>query len=92
MIYLLLQHRIMDYARWKEGFDSHLPARQAGGSTDEALLLRNVDDPFEIIVILGWRDLAQARLFTKSVKLRRAMQQMGVVGSPQVSFLETTLA
>jgi hypothetical protein len=88
MIYLLLRHHITDYARWKEGFDIHLAARQAGGATDEALVLRNVDDPYEIVVVLGWRDLAQARLFTKSVSLQRAMQKMGVVGAPEVCFLE----
>ena len=89
MIYLYIRHHITDYARWKEEFDSHLAARQAGGATDEALALRNVDDPLEIIVVLGWRDLAQARTFIQSVSWQVAMQQMGVVGVPEVRFLET---
>jgi len=37
---------------------------------------------------MGWRDLAQARLYTKSVNLQRGMQEMGVVGVPEVRFLE----
>ena len=45
MIYLYVRQTIEDYARWKEGFDTHLAARQAGGATDEAFVLRNVDDP-----------------------------------------------
>jgi hypothetical protein len=48
-----------------------------------------VEDLDEIVVVLGWRDLVQARLFTKSVSWQRAMQQMGVVGVPEVWFLET---
>ena len=88
MIYLFLRHQITDYARWKEGFDIHLPARQAGGATNETLVLRNVDDPHEIIVVLGWCDLAQARTFMQSVSWQVAKQQMGVVGVPEVCFLE----
>lgn len=87
MIYLLLRHHITDYTRWKEVFDTHLGARQAGGATDEALVLRNVDDPYEIVAVLGWRDLAQARLYTKSVSWQMVLQKMGVVGVPEVRFL-----
>ena len=89
MIYLLLRHHITDYTRWKEVFDTHLGARQAGGATYEVYVLRNVDDPHEIIVVLGWRDLKQARMFSQSVSLQMAMQKMGVVGSPEVCFLES---
>ena len=61
IIYLDIQQHFVDYAHWKEGFDIHLSARQAGGATGDALLLRNVDNPYEIIVLLGWCDLRQAR-------------------------------
>jgi hypothetical protein len=88
MIYLYIRQTVGDYARWKEAFDTHLAARQAGGATREALLLRNVDDPQEIIVLLGWRDLAQARIFSQSVSWQMALQEMGVVGLPEVCLLE----
>ncbi len=89
MIYLYVRQTVGDYARWKEDFDNHLAARQAGGATHEALVLRNVDDPQEVIVILGWRDLRQARTFSESVSLEIALRKMGVVGLPEVLFLET---
>ncbi len=88
MIYLYLRQTVADYARWKEGFDNHLAARQAGGATNKALVLRNVDNQHEIIVILGWRDLHQARTFSQSVSLQMAMKKMGVVGVSEVQFLE----
>lgn len=91
MIYLLLRQHIEDFARWKEGFDIHLAARQAGGATNETFVLRNVDDLYEIVVVLGWYDLAQAKLFTKSVSWQLAMEKMGVVGVPEVRFLETAV-
>ena len=88
MIYLTIRQRVGEYARWKEAFDNHLAARQAGGATHEALVLRNVDDPHEIIVVLGWHDLAQARMFMQSVSWQMALRTMGVIGSPEVLFGE----
>lgn len=88
MIYLYLRQTVEDYARWKEGFDNHVSARQAGGATDETYVMRNVDDPNDITVVLGWSDLGKARAFSQSVSLKEAMQKMGVVGPPEVRFLE----
>jgi hypothetical protein len=88
MIYILLRHSVEDYGRWKEGFDLHLAARQAGGATHEAYVMRNVEHPQEIIVILGWHDLASVRAFADSVSLQMAMNEMGVAGLPEVCVLE----
>ena len=88
MVYLYVRHTVEDYAKWKEGFDKHAPARQAGGATDEAYVMRNVDDPNEITAILGWSDLEKARAFTQSASLKEAMQKAGVTGPPEVRFLE----
>lgn len=88
MVYIHIRQRVKDYARWKEVFDNHVAARQAGGATDEAFMWRNVDDPHDITVVLGWRDLKQARMFTQSVSWQAAMQTMGVIGVPEVCFLE----
>ena len=76
------------YAQWKEGFDKHYSAREAGGATCAVLVLRDLEHPNEVIVVLGWHDLAQARLYAKSVSWQAAREQMGVVGVPEVRFLE----
>ena len=88
MVYIHVRHKVEDYANWKESFDKHAPARQAGGATDEAYVMRNVDDPNEITIVLGWSDLEKARTFTQSVSLKEAMQEAGVIGPPEVHFLE----
>jgi quinol monooxygenase YgiN len=89
MTYIYVRHSVEDYARWREGFDNHAPARQAGGATDEVYVMRNVDDPNEITIILGWSDLEKARAFTQSASLKEAMQNAGVTGPPEIRFLET---
>ena len=91
MIYLYIRQIVADYARWKEDFDIHFSTRQAGGATREALVLRDVEHPNEMIVVLGWRDLAQARLYAESVSWQVALERMGVVGVPEVRFLETVI-
>ena len=88
MVYLYVRQRVREYARWRETFDNYLAARQAGGATHELLVLRSLDDPQEVIVVLGWHALAQAQLFTQSVSWQMALQEMGVVGVPEVRFLE----
>jgi heme-degrading monooxygenase HmoA len=88
MVYIYVRHSVEDYARWREGFDNHSPARQAGGATDEAYVMRSVDDPNDVTIILGWSDLEKARAFTQSASLKEAMQDAGVTGPPEVRFLE----
>jgi heme-degrading monooxygenase HmoA len=89
MVYIYVRQNVEDYARWREGFDNHASARQAAGATDEAYVMCNVDDPTEVTVILGWSDLQKARAFTQSASLKEAMQNAGVVGPPEIRFLES---
>ena len=91
MIFLYVRQTIGEYAQWKEGFDTYLAARQAGGANRETLVLRNADDLHEIVVVLGWRDLTTARLYIQSASWQMALQQMEVVGVPEVCFLETVV-
>jgi len=75
MIYLYIRQTVADYARWKEGFDRHLSSRQAGGATLDAWVLRNVENPNEIVVVLGWGDVAKAKLFVQSGSRQRALRK-----------------
>jgi len=70
MTYIYVRQSVENYAKWKEGFDNNAAARQAGGATDEAYVMHNVDDPNEVTVILGWNDVAKAREFTQSASSR----------------------
>ncbi len=87
MVYLYVRHRVSDYARWREGYDMHSAARQAGGATGTDLVLRDAEDPNEITVILGWNELDQARTFTRSASLKDAAQMAGVLELIEIRFL-----
>jgi heme-degrading monooxygenase HmoA len=90
MVYIQVQHKVEDYNRWKAAFDAHASAREAGGSTGTNYILRNVDNPNELVVVLEWDDLDRARQFAQSQELREAMQNAGVTGPPEVLFLKST--
>lgn len=86
MPHVLIRHKVEDFAKWKPGYDAHLPARTAAGLT-EKLLARNADDPNEVILLFGAKDLAKARAFAASADLKQKMQQLGVMGPPDIRFL-----
>ena len=87
MPYLLVRHKVMDYEQWKSAFDAHSVTRQANGSRG-GQLFRNATDPDELIVLLEWHDLEQARQFAGSEDLREVMQQAGVVDHIDIYFLK----
>lgn len=87
MPYLLIRHKVQDYARWKPVYDQHGTTRKARGGQD-AQLFRNANDPNELVILLKWDDLEKARQFVQSEDLRQAMQRAGVADQPDVYFLE----
>jgi heme-degrading monooxygenase HmoA len=87
MVHVMVRHKVADYVRWKEAFDGHLSVRKAAGEVGNRVLL-SVDDPHEVTLLLDWDSLERARRFAKSDDLKQKMQQSGVVGDADVSFLE----
>lgn len=87
MAYILVRHKVQDYATWKPGFDDHASTREASGSKG-GFVFRNTDDPNEVVVLLEWDDLEKARRFSQSDDLREKMQEVGVVDQPDVYFLD----
>ncbi|HEY8747910.1 MAG TPA: hypothetical protein VIM11_08045 [Tepidisphaeraceae bacterium] len=86
MPYVLVKHRVADFGKWKPAFDSHITARKAAGLTD-VHVLRDSGDPNTIILLMESADLAKAKAFAQSADLKEKMQTAGVVGQPDVMFL-----
>jgi heme-degrading monooxygenase HmoA len=87
MPYMLFRHKVQDYERWKAAFDAHGASRKASGSKG-GRLLRNAEDPKELVIFFEWDDMQKARQFAQSDDLRKAMQGAGVIGKPDIHFLE----
>ncbi len=87
MIHVIMRHKVADYGRWKEAFDAHLNTRKAGGEIAARLLL-SVEDPRDVTLVMDWDGLDRARKFAASDELKQTMQKAGVIGEPEIRFLE----
>jgi hypothetical protein len=87
MAYIHARQTVENYEKWKAVFDAGAPMRQAAGATHEVYIMRNADNPNELVIILGWSDLDQARQFAAAPELKEAGQKAGVIGAPDVLFL-----
>ena len=84
--YMLIRHKVRDFAAWKPGYDAHLPKRAEAGLT-EMHLLRGANDANELVILFRAADLGRAKAFAESTDLREVMTKVGVVDRPDVYFL-----
>lgn len=87
MTYMIVKHKIKDYDRWKPAFDKHASVRKAGGSKG-GRLFRNTDNPNDITIIWKWDTIENARKFANSPDLEKIMREAGVIGKPEIYFLD----
>lgn len=87
MPYVLVKHTVKDYAKWKPLFDDHGSTRKRYGSKG-GYVYRNTQNPNEVVLVMEWDSLDNAKQFVESEDLRERMQSAGVMGKPDVYFLE----
>lgn len=87
MIYTLVRITFEDFDKWKAVFDEATTLRQAYGSKG-VRVLRSADKPNEAVLFGEYEDAAKARQMFQSQEFREATKRAGVVGPPEVSFLE----
>ena len=87
MIYLNVRHTAADYAKWRVGFDAHETARRAAGATGVQQVYRDMENPNAITVIVEWDSAEKARKFIQDPAMREVFEKVGVIGVPEVRFL-----
>ena len=87
MAHLMIHHQVVNFDAWKPVFDAFEPNRHAMGGGPYKLF-RSVDDSNEVVVVMEWDDIENARAFAQSEDLRAAMQEAGVLGPPTIVFME----
>ena len=87
MPYVLVQHKVKDYEKWRPLFDEHGATRKASGSKG-GMVFRNAKHKNEVAILLEWDNLANARKFYASEDLKKVMEEAGVSGKPDISFLK----
>lgn len=84
--YMLVRHKVRDFAEWKRVYDAHLPWRTEAGLA-ERYVLHGADDANEIVLFFQLEDLERGKAFAASDDLREKMKKAGVVDKPDIQFL-----
>ena len=87
MAHMLVTHKVEDFNKWKGVFDSVKAMRDEAGEKS-ATLYRDASDPNTVTAIFEWDSLENAQAYAASARLKTAMQEAGVAGPPQISFLQ----
>lgn len=82
----LIKHKVKDFAAWKVAYDSHDSVRLANG-IHSYVIGRGMDDSMMVLVAMKIDNLDQAKAFAKDPSLKERMQKGGVVGAPEISFI-----
>jgi len=87
MPYVLVGIKVEDYAKWKSVFDEYGPARKSNGSKGAQIFL-NADEPNEVVILVEFENLDKPREFFRTKGLRGQMQRAGILGPPDIRFLQ----
>lgn len=89
MTTVAVRHHVADFNTWKTGYDEHGAVRQQKGCTGD-MLLRDANDPNDILVLTFWATAADAQAFATDPRLPDVMQKAGVTSEPRIEIYEET--
>jgi hypothetical protein len=84
MCYLIVRHKVEDYAKWRPFYDEDNTRRRAHGATGVSQVYRDLDDPNTTIAIMEWDNPENALKFANDPALAAQMQKAGVIGQPSL--------
>ena len=87
MVYLVVDHKVKDYAMWKPAFDKHADTWQKAGSKGSTLFHIS-GEPNHPCIIFEFDTIEHAKKFYDSEDLKKVMQDAGVRGKPDIWFLD----
>lgn len=87
MAYMFVRHSVQDYDTWKSAFESFSDLRRRNGEKSYQIL-REGNGSGNLIALFEWDNLDNARRYAASPELKEGMQRAGVVGKPEILFLE----
>src|SRR5215204_1804866 len=87
MAWIHVRHRVEDYPKWKEGFDSTADFKRSLGWKGYRIFAIEGDNT-NVLVMEEFDTEEQAREFLSSDHLREAMGRAGVRGEPDIQVVE----
>lgn len=86
--FLVVTHKVADFDKWKVGFDTTAKLKRGFGWTRSSIF--SVDgDRNNVMVMEEFGSIDRAKAFAASPELREAMGKAGVVGPPDIRFVQS---
>ena len=86
--YLLVRAKVQNFGSWKKAYDAHLPVRQEYGLSEEHLF-QGAEYPNDVVLLFKASSLDRAKAFMNNPAVGEVIQKSGVVGKPDVAFLNS---
>ena len=90
MVYAVFIGKVQDYDKWQPTLVEDTPILKDNGAKN-VRVLRGSDDPNRIIVIMEWENMKKVKDLVKSEFLRERFKAGGVIGKPDIYFVDETL-
>jgi len=87
MAKIIVNHRVADFNKWKEGYSSDAARRSEMGVTEIAVG-RKSDDPSMVYLIMDIKEPKHALAMFNDPQLQQAMKDAGVISAPEVVVIE----
>jgi heme-degrading monooxygenase HmoA len=92
MAFVLIEHRVGDFEKFRSIYLDDASRREQLGSRG-GVVYRVADDPDNVIVVLEWETVEQARAFAGSLELDQALEWADSdITTPRVTVLDVALA
>ena len=82
----MVKHAVQNYSKWKQIFDKEDTAMKAGGCLRFGLY-RDETDANNLVVFLEFDSAKNAKTFCESDRIKNVMQAAGVIGRPEIIYL-----
>jgi heme-degrading monooxygenase HmoA len=91
MAFVLIEHRVGDFDEFAKVF-KHDEERRGSLGCRGGVVYRVADDPGNVVVVLEWETLEEARDFAGSLELEEALEWAGSdISTPRVTVLDVAL-
>ena len=87
-VFLVVTHRVADFDKWKAVFDGTAALKRGYGWKQSSVFAID-GDRNNVMVMEEFGSLERAKAFASSAELRDAMGEAGVMGPPDIRYIQT---
>lgn len=84
---VVVRHKVENYDTWRVVFDDHENFRKENGE-QSARVFQSSDDPNDVLMLFAWDSKDNVHRFMESDNLKETMHKAGVIGKPEIHFLD----